>query len=389
MKNFKYNSEKISSAIKNGSVQAAIFGCVVIMFCIAEHFSSQTNIIFHSLFYMLNLAIFLILFYFNKSKPAFYVLCTTISYLAVNALKNNLGANFTASSAYQNICVFLAINLLFFACLPNIRLRAKRNLGLLILIFGQYSLGEHLSNQELSLNIFSSPNSTLNGLALILFCLTSLILFIKMTVRGNLSDYSFFFSICCITLGLRHSDSATGLSLFFFTSSLLILYSLALSLYFETYKDTLTGFYSRNSYLIQTKKFPLKYSIGLISIDDYDKLERNFGRRAKNNIVKLIAHQISEQEKEEPIFRYTEDEFIILFRNADKKETFQRMEEIRRSIASVSFCYHPRRKPIKLTVSGAVSEKKRSDADSFEVLLRADKTLQKTRTFSHNITSQA
>jgi len=389
VKNIRLNSEKISSTIRNGIIQAFIFACIVISYFIVERFTPQTNMVFHSLFYTLNLAIILILFYFNKSKPAFYILCCTIGYIVINFLKNKLGTDYASSAAYQNTCLFLAVNLVFFALLPNLRLLSKRNLGLLILILGQYSLGEHLSRQNISLNISAVPESALSGIAFLLFCLTSLILFVKMTMRGNFYDYGFFFSICCIFLGLENSFSASGLSLFFSGSSLLLLYSLSRSLYIETYKDMLTGFYSRNSYIIQAKKFPLKYSIGLISIDDYDKLERNFGQRAKNTLVKLIARQIGEQEKEEPVFRYADDEFIILFRNADKKETFQRMEAIRRSVAAASFVYHPRRKPIKLTVSGAVSEKKRSDADSFEVLLRAGKTLQKTRSFSHNITSQA
>ena len=48
-----------------------------------------------------------------------------------------------------------------------------------------------------------------------------------------------------------------------------------------------------------------------------------------------------------------------------------------------------RKKPIKLTVSCAVSEKKRSDANSVEVLVRAHKALQKTYKFTQNVTSKA
>lgn len=79
-----------------------------------------------------------------------------------------------------------------------------------------------------------------------------------------------------------------------------------------------------------------------------------------------------------------------MYKNLDKKESFERLETIRRAVASASFVYHPRRKPIKLTVSAAVSEKKRSDANSFEVLVRAlQGSLPKPRSFSHNVTSQA
>ena len=78
-----------------------------------------------------------------------------------------------------------------------------------------------------------------------------------------------------------------------------------------------------------------------------------------------------------------------VFRNEDKNESFERLEKIRRSIASAEFVLNNRKKTVKLTVSTCVSEKKRSDANSIEVLFRAHKTLQKANEFSHNISSKA
>ncbi len=389
MKNVKHHSEKIMFLIKNGLPQACLFGCIVIAYCLVGQFTAQSTSLLHALFYTVNLATFLVLLFFNQSKPAFYILSITLGYIIINILKNTYGSEYLASPAYQNLCLFMLGNLLFFSLVPNRRLLSKSNFAFLLLICLQFSLGEHLTRHNISLNLFSSIEHGLSGLALILSGISLLILFAKMTLRGSLFDYGIFFATLCISLGVENSTTASGLSLFFTTATILLLYSLSRRLYSETYKDTLTGLDSRNSYIIQTKKFPLKYSIGLISIDDYDKLASSFGRKAQNTFIKLIANQIQELEKEESIFRYTDDEFIIVFRNMDKKETFNRLENIRRTIAAASFRYHPRRNPVKLTISAAVSEKKRSDADSFEVLQRAGKTLQKTRAFSHNVTSQA
>ena len=72
-----------------------------------------------------------------------------------------------------------------------------------------------------------------------------------------------------------------------------------------------------------------------------------------------------------------------------KNEAYEKTEQIRRGIAGTEFCLRGYNKPIKLTVSGAVSEKKRSDADAVEVIYRANKALQKANRFTQNITTKA
>ena len=79
----------------------------------------------------------------------------------------------------------------------------------------------------------------------------------------------------------------------------------------------------------------------------------------------------------------------LIFKNEDKNAAYNQMEQIRRSVASAEFMLAKSPKAVKLTISGSVSEKKRSDANAMEVLSRVHKTLQKTSAFSFNITSKA
>lgn len=213
-------------------------------------------------------------------------------------------------------------------------------------------------------------------------------MFIHVTLNGKNSFYGLFFAYLNIILGLFYSSSASGLSLFFSTGICTLLLTTCIDIYTQIYKDELTYLDSRNAYVAHTKKLLHKYCVCIISIDDYDKLS-SIGKKNRNLITQMIAERIVELEKEAHIYRYTPDEFILIFNNLDKKESFARLEEIRRSIASALFQYNKRRKALRLTVSASVSEKKRSDANSYEVLLRAEKILQKTKAFSQNVTSQA
>ncbi len=103
----------------------------------------------------------------------------------------------------------------------------------------------------------------------------------------------------------------------------------------------------------------------------------------------MIAMRLTEVERENPIYRYSENEFIVIFKNEGKKESFERLENIRRAVASAEFMLAKGKKGLKLTVSCCVSEKKRSDDNSLEVLERARKALQKAYQFTQNITSKA
>jgi len=89
------------------------------------------------------------------------------------------------------------------------------------------------------------------------------------------------------------------------------------------------------------------------------------------------------------LYRCTPDEFIIIFPNAEKGTSFQRVDEIRRQIAASEFILNRIKRPLKITVSCSVAEKKRSDGNIGDVFIRAHRVLQKTYKFTQNITSRA
>lgn len=381
--------EKTLPLIGNMLLPAFMFACALISFYIRGSYSNLTTTILHISFYLTGLSGFLTLLYFNRSKPIFMFLLIALSYVLINYLKRLYGAEYYHNPAYLGLCTFIPLNLLLLYFFPARSFFNKNNLWLLLAIFAQYSVVELSARHNIGFGIFSPALSTINILALGLFSLLLLTTIFNAVRSGSIYDYNCFFAYLSLFFAFYHSDSASGLSVFCTTAMLCLLSSLIQNIYNETYKDTLTGLDSRNSYIIHSKNFPLKYSIGIVSIDDYDKLGINFGHRIQNILTKLIAEQIINLEKDENIYRYSADEFVIVYKNMDKNESFERLETIRRAIASALFEFSPRRKPIKLTVSAGISEKKRSDANSFEVLVRADKILQKTRSFSHNVTSKA
>ena len=128
--------------------------------------------------------------------------------------------------------------------------------------------------------------------------------------------------------------------------------------------------------------------MGIISIDNYDKLLKTFGYRKQRILTNLVAEVIQELTSEETVFRYAPDQFVVLYKDKDNKEAFKHIDNIRRIIAGISFSCAPKQQPIKITVSCSLAEKKRSDAGALEVLMRADKAMRNTLKFTHNVTSK-
>lgn len=383
--------EKILPLLKNTLLPALFFGAAVIGFYATNPLAGNGLLTLHSLFYVLCFASFLILLYFNTRKPVFFILTTLLSYILINYIKRNYGESFQTSTEYLHLCFFVPINLIVFYFLPEGKLLQKDNVWLLLTIFAQFAIAEKLSTLGLApnFNLSGTTFSGLNTLSLILFSIMLTAFFIHSSLNGNIGETALFFAGFEIFLGFYYAFLPSAVTIFFSAAIFTIFIAIIEDIYHTTYSDVLTGLSSRKAFVINAKNFPLKYSVGIVCIDDYDKLGQVFGRSGQNALTKMIANRITETEIDNQVYRYTPDEFVIIFKKEDKNEGFDRLEKIRRAIASAEFMLGRRKKPLKLTVSCAVSEKKRSDANTFEVLLRAHKALQKTYKFTQNVTSKA
>lgn len=390
MLNFISNLKNILPLTKNSNLPAIIFAISLFSFYIFENLQIESMLIINILFYIFCIASYGVLIYFNNRKPAMFILVMLLSYIAINFLKKYIPNQYLQSPYYINICVIVPINLLIFYLIPSKKLFSKENAFILIGIFLQIAIIEYLSakNSDLGYSAFWSSEG-INPVSFLLFIIATTILLIKSCITGRILDSYLLFAFIEIMFGFIYSKNTTALGIFFLASSLTIFLAICYDTYYITYKDLITGLSSRNSYIINSKDLPLKYSIGIIKIDELERLKVIFSKRELANLIRMISMKIIETNDVSDIYKYSDDEFVIIFKNKDTKETFEEIDDMRRRVASSDFALKNRKKPIKLTVSASISTKKRSDANSFEVLSRAKKALEKTGQFTQNITSKA
>ena len=216
-------------------------------------------------------------------------------------------------------------------------------------------------------------------------------------IAGNASTYKHYdngyllldATGTAVFMGVYFSDNLFAFSLFFLAAVLILLLSSLYYVYYSRSRDEDLGIPNSRAFCREAEnKYPLKYSIALMYIDEYERLLKRFGRRKMLLLKKMFLKRINKTNAGILVYNYKADAFILAFMNANAAESFEKAEEVRRILAKSVFVFNENNH-LQLTVSQCVSEKKRSDADAAAVLVRAEENLQKACRFTRNITIKA
>lgn len=343
------------------------------------------GIIFHRIFFLANIILLLIYVNFNQGKTAFSALTIFGVYVIINHLKRQYGALMTETIYYQNMLLSVPLNLLLFYLNPPRRFVEKKSVFYLLFIALEITIIELLSRCNIVLSWhFGGINITMT----VAFSILLITVFVQAVRFGKLYDYSLFFSFCALGFGLYFSNNPVGLSLFFAVSLLIMLFMIVYDIFYKYYYDEITGLHNRVSYLKDSRNLPPKYSLGVIKIDGFDGLRKGLNIRQRNELVVLISDIIQEHISENAtLYCYDEDQFLEVCEKLNFKEIHDEFEAVRRHIAATEFLLNNHPVPIKVTISGGVAEKKRTDLNAEAVLARAFKSMHETLKFSGNVIS--
>lgn len=203
-------------------------------------------------------------------------------------------------------------------------------------------------------------------------------------------------------------------ALFFQTNiSFVLFYTLALLLVIaaiikESYKmafvDTLTNIPARRALEIEFLKLTSKYAIAMADIDHFKKFNDTYGHDVGDDVLKLIAKELSEVKGGGKAFRYGGEEFTILFKNKTADEAYMFLEEVRENIAKRGFILRsddrPKKEPkrkkessskksINLSISIGVATSSKATKNPMDILKLADNALYKAKENGRNCVIKA
>jgi len=144
--------------------------------------------------------------------------------------------------------------------------------------------------------------------------------------------------------------------------------------------DSLTGLPNRTAY--QDTSLPLckimqktkkTICLAVCDIDHFKNINDTWGHLAGDKVLRLIPKQIRNAlVKEDLIFRYGGEEFVILFPNTTLAEAIDRAETIRAAVEKTPF--NMQGEPVSVSVSIGIAEL-RAQESSESLFSRADKNL--------------
>ncbi|MCS5420603.1 MULTISPECIES: sensor domain-containing diguanylate cyclase [Psychrilyobacter] len=157
--------------------------------------------------------------------------------------------------------------------------------------------------------------------------------------------------------------------------------------------DCLTGVYNRKGLELclsaAKKKYELfddyNFSIIIFDIDDFKKINDTYGHIFGDKVLKLICKIFIENtDKNDQIYRYGGEEFIILVHNVNRKEAFRIGNRLRKIIEKYDFILTSNlEKLMKITVSGGIAEYERG-LDIEQFIKKADVLLYQSKNSGKN-----
>jgi diguanylate cyclase (GGDEF)-like protein len=155
----------------------------------------------------------------------------------------------------------------------------------------------------------------------------------------------------------------------------------------EAHTDPLTGLHNRrtiSSVMEQWIKINKHFSLIMMDIDHFKKLNDNFGHQAGDEVLKFLAHMMKQTARRGDIYcRYGGEEFLILLPDTDLEKAFGVAERLRLMLSAAK---SPTGESI--TLSLGVTHYPNSASDAEALIARADELLYQAKRNGRNQTIQ-
>jgi diguanylate cyclase (GGDEF)-like protein len=154
--------------------------------------------------------------------------------------------------------------------------------------------------------------------------------------------------------------------------------------------DGLTGVYNHRRFqerlqeeFVRNARHPEPFSILMIDIDYFKKINDTFGHPAGDAVLKMIAKLLAKMvRKLDVVARYGGEEFVVLLLKTDSMQAWQMAERIRKTIESAPIDWQGQK--IEATVSIGIASQPEEATQREELIACADKALYSSKRSGRN-----
>ena len=234
--------------------------------------------------------------------------------------------------------------------------------------------------------------------ALLAFALAIALTALRFVVRPSVIQASLAWALLAALVGVHNEGAAS--TVYLATGGLVLIVSLIETSHRMAFSDELTGLPSRRALTDALMRLPDLYTVAMIDIDHFKKLNDEHGHAAGDQVLRLIGSTLTRTEGGGRPFRYGGEEFAVLFPGKSTEEALPYLEDLRESIEASSFTIRGRDRPkmkpdkpmrstggrrtLSITVSLGVAEPDEAGADPDDVIRAADQALYRAKRTGRN-----
>ena len=337
---------------------ALCLGTIFLALCIIKFALIPTYayyFVWQSTFVFLLIALLLSI-YFNKSK-LFVLLLFPLFFDLALAFPNTLFTKLSVTAFWHIAPLVTALGYLLLYALQERGLFSsfgalRTGLGLGILTIGYLGLKYYSPTMQ---QAFDTPilHSSLHGLSnagdfiLIIAFIALIFIFLISLLFEIQSQKAPFWMLVAQMIPFLFLQESSHFILFSLVTSLIAISALVHDAYRMAYVDTLTGIPSRRALEERFLHLGSHYMIAMADIDFFKKFNDKFGHDIGDDVLKLVAKELSHIKNGGKAYRYGGEEFTILFNGKKKEECIIALEEVRERIFRRGFVIRDKNRPEK------------------------------------------
>jgi len=338
---------------------ALCLGMILLALCILKFGLIPTYayyFVWQSTFVFLIIALFLSI-YFNKSK-LFVLLLFPLFFDLALAFPSTLFTKLSVTAFWHIAPLITALGYLLLYALQERGLFSsfgafRTALGLIILGIGYLGLKYFSPSMQQALD---TPilHASLHGLSkasdfiLIISLISLLFIFLISLLFEVQSQKAPFWMLLAQMIPFLFLQESNSFLLFSLVTSLIAISALVHDAYRMAYADTLTGIPSRRALEERFLHLGSHYMIAMADIDFFKKFNDKFGHDIGDDVLKLVAKELSHIKNGGKAYRYGGEEFTILFNGKKKEECIMALEEVRERIFRRGFVIRDKNRPEKV-----------------------------------------
>lgn len=311
---------------------------------------------------------------------------------------------------FNLLCVLIPLNFLIFNYLKERGILNQHGIKRLLFVGAQIigviwlvKTNQFGISTYLSIDVFLHPlqgKSIIKQPGQMMMALSLTILCTHWLLRPNQLRGAWILALVSVIVALHFILNTQLATVYFMLAGLILLSAIIMNSYNLAYKDELTQMSSRRALKQELASLGKTYSLAMVDVDHFKKLNDNYGHDIGDEVLKMLATHLQSVEGGGKAFRYGGEEFTIVFAGKDASSAAVYLNALRNKIASNPFIVRDKKRPkdkpgqkqtktdntqkLNVTVSIGVAEKQARHSSTQDIMKSADNALYKAKKKGRN-----